>query len=120
MRILRVMARVYTAPERLAAPIAFYERLFGDQCKARFPIPSPELAIASVGSIHLIADSEEKLKPFRNAQAASWTGSVADAEKELRSLGCEFLLGPEHGPGGSFMIARHPDGLAVEYIDQAG
>jgi catechol 2,3-dioxygenase-like lactoylglutathione lyase family enzyme len=114
------MARVYTAPERLDAAIAFYERLFGEQCKVRFPISSLGLEIASVGSIHLIAGSEEKLKPFRNAQATFWVDSVAGVEQALHDLGSETLLGPEHGPGGSFMIVKHPDGLTVEYIDRAG
>ena len=69
MRILQVMARAYTEPDGLDAAIAFYEKLFGERCKARFPIPPLGLEIASVGSVHLLAGVEEKLKPFRSAQA---------------------------------------------------
>ena len=119
MRILHVMARAYVAPEQLDAAIAFYERLFGERRKARFPIPPLCLEIASVGSVHLLAGTEERLRPFRTAEATFWVDSVADAERKLRNLGSEILLGPEGGQGGSFMIVKHPDGLVVEYIDQA-
>ena len=98
--------------------IAFYGKLFGERCKARLPIPPLGLEIASVGSVHLLAGVEEKLKPFRSAQATFWVDSVADAELMLRETGSEILHRPEHGPGGSFMIVKHPDGLVVEYIDQ--
>lgn len=118
MRILQVMARAYTAPEQLDAAIAFYEKLFGERCKARFRIPPLGLEIASVGSVHLLAGTEERLKPFRAAQATFWVDSVADAERTLRDMGSEILMGPEGGPIGSFMIVKHPDGLAAEYIDQ--
>jgi hypothetical protein len=114
------MARAYAAPEKSDAAIAFYEGLFGEHCKVRLSIPSLGLEIASVGSIHLIAGSEESLKPFRKAQATFWMDSVANAEQELLDLGSENLLGPEHGSEGSFMIVKHPDGLTVEYIDRAG
>jgi hypothetical protein len=120
MRILRVMARAYAAPEQMDIVIAFYERLFGEQCKIRLPLPALGLEIAAVGSVHVLSGPEDKLRPFRAAQATFWVDSVANAEKELRQWSSELLVGPERGPGGSFMIARHPDGLAVEYIDQAG
>ncbi len=112
------MARAYVAPEQLSAAITFYERLFGEPCKVRFPIPQLGLEIASVGSVHLLAGAEDKLKPFRTAQATFWVDSVAGAERELLDMGSQILLRPEGGRGSSFMIVKHPDGLAVEYIDQ--
>ena len=110
MRILQVMARAYTEPDGLDAAIAFYEKLFGERCKARFPIPPLGLEIASVASVHLLAGVEEKLKPFRSAQATFWVDSVLEAERTLREMGSEILHGPEHGQGGSFMIVKHPHG----------
>ena len=120
MQVLRVLARAYAPPEGLDALVAFYEQVFGEPCKVRLSLPTLGLEVASVGAMHLIAGSEEKLKPFRAAQATFWVDSVAEAEKELRRLGAGVLLGPEHESGGSYMIARHPDGLVVEYLDQAG
>ena len=95
MPILQVMARAYTKPDGLDAAIAFYEKLFGERCKARFPIPPLGLEIASVGSVHLLAGVEEKLKPFRSAQATFWVDSVTEAERTLREMGSAIL----HGPG---------------------
>jgi hypothetical protein len=119
MRILKVLARAYAAPEQFEAVIAFYEQLFDERCQFRLPLPALGLEIVAVGSVHLLAGSEEKLIPFRAAQSTFFVDSVANAEQDLKRLGVLPVLGPERGPGGSFLIARHPDGLVVEYIDQA-
>ena len=118
MRIDRVMARAYSAPERMDDLVAFYEKLFGQKCEIRFPIPALGLEIASVGGMHLMAGTDDNLKPFRAAQATYWVDSVSAAAEELRRAGGEVLLGPNTGASGSFMVAKHPDGLVVEYIDR--
>jgi predicted enzyme related to lactoylglutathione lyase len=106
------------------ALIAFYETILGAKCQVRFPVPSLGLEIASLGtpaaSMHLLAGSEESLRPFRPAQATYFVDSVVSAAEELKSLGAETIHGPLHAPGGWYMIVRHPDGLLVEYLDQTG
>jgi hypothetical protein len=119
MKILKVLARAYSAPEHLDGLISFYECLFGEPCAMRLPLPGLGLEVAAVGAIHLLAGAEDKLQRFRPANATFWVDSVTGAEQELKLLGATTLAGPERGPGGSYMIAKHPDGLVVEYIDQA-
>src|SRR5215469_6994435 len=93
MRILQVMARAYTKPDGLDAAIAFYEKLFGERCKARFPIPPLRLEIASVGPVHLLAGVEEKLKPFRSAHATFWVDSVTEANELREKWGLRSAMG---------------------------
>jgi hypothetical protein len=120
MQVLRALVRAYAPAEQLDAFVAFYEQLFGERCKLRMPLPALGLEIAMVGSTHLVAGSEKKLRPFRIAQATFFVATLMDAESELKRLGAEILFAPERGPGGSFMIAKFPDGLIVEFIEQTG
>jgi hypothetical protein len=118
MQILKVMARAYSPPERLGAMIEFDEHLIAERCNLHFPLPALGVEIATVGSMHLLAGLEDKLKPFKLALVTFWVDSVASAQEALNRSGAETLLEPERGPGGSFMIVKHPDGLVVEYVDQ--
>ena len=61
---------------------------------------------------------EDRVDPKRGLGASERLQFLLD-ERTLREMGSEILHGPEHGQGGSFMIVKHPDGLVVEYIDQA-
>jgi predicted enzyme related to lactoylglutathione lyase len=117
MKILKVMARSYVMPADVDATIAFYEQLLREKCEIRFPIPSLGIEIATVGAIHIVAGAEEKLAPFREVRAAFFVDSVLDFQAELERLGANILQQPEQGPFGMFMIAKHPDGVSVEYAD---
>lgn len=117
MKILKVMARSYVMPADLDDTIAFYERLLGEKCEIRFPIPALGIEIAAVGAIHIIAGTEERLAPFRKVRAAFFVDSVSEYKKELERLGANIRQPPEQGPFGMFMIAEHPDGMTVEYAD---
>lgn len=118
MQILKTLARVYVPQKQFDEGIAFYEQVFGTACELLLPLPALGLEVAKIGSVHLIAGSVERLKPFRLAHSTFMVNSVMEAETELKALGAEILRGPEGGPGGSFLVARHPDGLVVEYVDQ--
>ena len=61
----------------------------------------------------------ERLAPFPAAHATFFVDSVALAAVELAQLGAKTVRAQEAGPAGSFIIVRHPDGLVVQYIDQA-
>ena len=118
MKILKVMARSYVTPADLDETIAFYEQLLREKCEIRFPIPALGIEIAAVGAMHLVAGMEEKLAPFREVRAAFFVDSVAQYKDELERLGATILQQPQPGPFGMFMIAKHRDGLTVEYADK--
>ena len=120
VRILKVLARSYSPPEKLDEVIAFYEQMFQERCQMRLPIPALGLEVASVAFMHLIAGSDQDLRPFRASQAPFWVDSVEDARQEVMRHGGEIIVAPARGPGGSFVIAKFPDGLVVEFIDQDG
>jgi predicted enzyme related to lactoylglutathione lyase len=118
MKIIKVMARSYVIPADLDNTIAFYEELLHEKCETRFPIPALGIEIAAVGAMHLVAGAEEKLAPFREVRAAFFVDSVVEFKEELDRLGANILQEPQPGPFGMFMIAKHPDGLTVEYADK--
>lgn len=118
MKILKIMARSYIAAAEMDATVAFYEELLGEKCQIRFPIPALGIEIAAVGAMHIVAGTPEKLAPFVEIRAAYFVDSVTDFKAELEQLGAEILQLPEPGPNGMFMIAKHPDGISVEYADQ--
>ena len=112
------MARSYVMPAEMDATVAFYEQLLGEKCEIRFPIPALGIEIAAVGAMHLVAGAEEKLAPFRAVRAAFFVDSVVEFKEELERLGAIILQQPQSGPFGMFMIAKHPDGVTVEYADR--
>lgn len=120
MQTLKVLARSYVSPAEMDAAIAFYEHLLQETCQVRFPIPELQIEIAVVGGIHIVAGTKDALAPFVNVRAAFFVDSVVEAKEVLERTGAEILQQPQQGPNGLFMIARHPDGLVVEYADSAG
>jgi len=118
MRILKVMARSYVSPSEMDATVAFYERLLAERCEIRFPIAALGIEIAAVGAMNIAAGAEDKLAPFREVWATFLVDSVVEFKEELERLGADIVQPPAQGPFGMFMIARHPDGVTVEYVDR--
>ncbi|MGH6835654.1 MAG: VOC family protein [Methylocella sp.] len=117
MQILRVMARSYVGPDGIDAAITFYEHLLGAKCDMRFSIAEAGIELAAIGNMSIASGSEASLAPFRSVSAEFFVDSVVEFRGELAALGVAILLEPTQGPYGKFMIARHPDGLVVEYAD---
>lgn len=76
-----------------------------------------QIEIAAVGAIHLVAGSKQALAPFADVRAAFFVDSVVEFKQALEPTSTEIVQQPRQGPQGMFMIARHPDGLVVEYAD---
>jgi predicted enzyme related to lactoylglutathione lyase len=119
VRVLEVLIRVFVSPEHLEDTISFYERLFGKKARLRFSYPEAELELAGVGSMLLIAGSEEALRPFRNTKATFMVDSVKEAWRELQGLGATILEEPKQVPTWWNMRVEHPDGMIVEYVQHA-
>ncbi len=112
-----VMIRRLLPPERLQATIAFYEELLGEPCDLRFDYPEMQLSLASVGAVLLIAGSEEALAPFVATAATLLVASLEETAELVRQGGGEVLEPPKAVPTGRNMLARHPDGALVEYVE---
>jgi hypothetical protein len=70
MRILRTTAPVIlVTTEQLEESIAFYERLLGEQSRARFKNPAGTLDLVLVGSLLLIGGSEAALEARKAMKA---------------------------------------------------
>lgn len=118
-----VMIRRLLPADRLEPAIVFYEQLLGEPCDLRFDYPEMELSLASVGAVLLIAGSERALAPFAATDATLLVASLEQAAARVRAGGGEIVEEPKAVPTGRNMLARHPDGALVEYVEhrpQAG
>jgi hypothetical protein len=116
MKILQVLPRIYLSREQLEASVAFYESLLGERSRVRFTYPEAGLELALVGSLLLIAGSEASLEPFKATQATCLVDSLVEWKDFLLKSGTALLKGPKHVPTGMNMLAQHPDGTRIEYV----
>jgi predicted enzyme related to lactoylglutathione lyase len=119
MQIIKVLTRVYISSTDLDDAIAFYENLFKEECWLWFQYSEIGLELAGVGSILLIAGSDEALTPFKSTQATFLVDSLNDFREELTQQGAVILAEPNTAPTGANMRAIHPDGTIIEYIEFA-
>ena len=119
MQIIKVLTRVYISLTDLDDAIAFYENLFKEECWLWFQYSEIGLELAGIGSILLIAGSDEALTPFKSTQATFLVDSLNDFREELTQQGAVILAEQNAVPTGANMRAIHPDGTIIEYIEFA-
>lgn len=120
MKILQVITRLYLSREQLEASIAFYESLFGERSRLRESYPEAGIEAVQVGSLLLLAGSEQALEPFRATQANFLVDSLVEWKGFLEKSGATFLEEPKQAPTGMEMRVKHPDGTQIKYIQFAG
>jgi hypothetical protein len=123
MRIFRTTAPVIlVTTEQLEESVAFYERLFGQQSRARFKNPAGTLDLVLVGSLLLIGGSETALEARKAMKAAFVVDSLSEWQEALRHRGAVIVEEPKpgpigkQGPVGTYMFVKHPGGTLFEYI----
>ena len=116
MKILQVLTRVYLSREQLEASIAFYESLFGERCGVRESYPEAGIEAAQVGSILLIAGSDQALGSLKATQANFLVDSLSEWKDFLVKRGATLLDGPKQAPTGMEMRVKHPDGTWIKYV----
>ena len=114
MKVIGNLTRVYLPREKMNDALAFYESVFGER---RFRIEYEGLDIASVGPFFLCAGSKEALEPYRDMNTIVLVDSLSDFKEKLLNGGAEILSEPRQLPTGLNMIAKHPDGSVVEYVE---
>src|SRR5436305_482111 len=116
MKILQVLTRIYMSREQLEASVTFYESLFGERSRVRFTYPEVGLELAQVSSLLLIAGSDPALEPFKATQATFLVDSLVEWQDFLLRSGATLLKEPKQVPTGMNMLAKHPDGTRIEYV----
>jgi predicted enzyme related to lactoylglutathione lyase len=117
MKILLTLSRLYI--NDLNSSLEFYEEILGTPAAMRFKIPQNGLELAQIGSILLIAGSDEALKPFRSTQATFLVDSLDEFKAYMEEKGAKILRGPDKVPTGRNMTVRHPDGSVIEYMEHS-
>ncbi|GHE91546.1 VOC family protein [Streptomyces longispororuber] len=113
MDILGTVLRVCV--NDLEASVAFYERLTGSPAM-RFERGG--VSVASVGCFLLMSGPEHELEILRKVTATIAVKDVDEALATLRACGAHIVAGPVPTPAGRNLIAMHPDGTILEYVDR--
>lgn len=107
--VLAVLARVYVDDIEAAVPL--YEALTQGETPRRFSFR--DMHLAKIGSFLLVQGADEEVRSHSATIAVRNIGIVAEA---ISAASGELVEGPDAGPNGPRLVARHPDGTLVEYI----
>ena len=106
--IVAALARVHV--DDLDAALPLYRELTGDEPHT---FGFRDIRLATVGAFLLIEGGDEQV---RSRTATVIVRDIAVVERTVADLGGTVLEGPAPAPNGPRLIARHPDGAVVEYI----
>lgn len=107
--IIGVLARIYVGDLGSALPL--YRALAGDAEPHHFGYR--DMTLATVGPFLLIQGADAEIRAHAATVAVRDIQAVVDA---VTGAGGELLEGPAPGPNGARLLARHPDGTVLEYI----
>ncbi|SBN51621.1 Hypothetical protein PFR_JS8_1089 [Propionibacterium freudenreichii] len=107
--VIRVLARIYV--DDLAGSLPLYEQLTGQSSPHTFTFGATRLA--RVGDFLLIEGADARV---RSHAATIAVRDVAEVVAAVTKAGGQLLEGPAEGPNGPRLVARHPDGNVVEYV----
>jgi predicted enzyme related to lactoylglutathione lyase len=114
---LNILVRRYLALESLDEAVTFHEALIGQKARLYFDYSEYDLKLAQVASILFIAGTAESLKPFIATHMTFLVDDIESYARYLPTVGAEVLEPPKIVPTGWNMLARHPDGTLVEYVE---
>lgn len=115
LKILQVLNRFYV--EDIDRAINIYENLLKEKTCLRFQYKEIGLELAQIGTILIIAGSEEALKPYRETKATFIVSSIDGLKKLLLENGSVIIRDIKQVPTGKNMTIRHPDGIIIEYVE---
>lgn len=116
MKIIDTISRVFVERDELDKTIQFYENLYQEDCKLHFVYDEMNLELAQVDRILILAGDSESRSPFEATKVTLLVDSIQEAEAFLLQHGATILIKPQEVPTGWNMMAKHPDGLLVEYV----
>lgn len=105
-----VIARVVV--DDLDAALPLYQRLAGVAEPERFGFR--DVKLASVGPFLLLSGDTAA---YRDRVATLLVRDIDLVIAEIERVGGTLVEGPSPSPGGTRLIARHPDGAVFEYIE---
>ncbi|PYE18408.1 hypothetical protein C7410_122110 [Paraburkholderia silvatlantica] len=120
MRIVSHVFRRCVARDSFDATIAFYEELQTTACLRRFIAVEAGVEVAVVGRFVLLTGDDGALDSLREVESILTVDSLDGAGAWLEELGAQVVK-PLHrsAGGGRNLVARHPDGLVVEYYESS-
>lgn len=115
MQIKQIINRFYV--HDIEQAIEFYEKVLNEKCNLRFRYSQVNLDLAQIGSILILAGSDEALKPFRDTQATFLVDSIIEFKDFLLNNGATIIRDIKEVPTGLNMTVKHLDSTIVEYVE---
>ena len=103
--------------EEFDRSVEFYETLLVRPVRLRFDYPEQGLRLAQVANLLIIGGSETTLKPFVATQATFLVDDIHSYAEYLPTIGVTILKDLKEVPTGWNLLALHPDGTRVEYVE---
>lgn len=117
MKVLNILVRRCLPLDRFDAAVSFHEQLIGQKARLRFDYPAYQLKLAQVASMLFIAGTEDSLAPFTGTHASFMVDDIEAFSNHLPTVGAQILRPLKAVPSGWNMLARHPDGSLIEYVE---
>jgi len=115
MEILKTYSRIY--PDKLEESIALYTKLTNQKIAQRFTIPETGVEIAYIGDFILVYGQGDLMKQFRKVHASCIVQEIEEIKLYLLENHSTIITDIQNIPTGKKMIARHPDGIFIEYLE---
>lgn len=115
MKVEQILNRFYVRD--ITPAIAFYENMLGQKCCLRFEYPEAGLELAQVGTILILAGTDEALAPFADTRATFIVDSVSEFREFLLESGATVVRDLRKVPTGRNLTVQHADGTVVEYVE---
>jgi hypothetical protein len=115
MKVLSTSVPIFISD--FEAAIERYEALTREAVRQRFEVPERGNRIAILGSLTIIAASEEEPGVFRNVRGTFIVYSLAEYDAHLRSTGATTIQGPRQTPAGTNLVGRDVEGVVFEFVE---
>jgi hypothetical protein len=112
MTVLKTYAHLYS--DNLDKAIPPLAELTGRDPDVRIPLG--EVEVAAIDDFLVFAGTAQAIAALRPATATVIVSSLDDVTAVLAAHGGEITDGPQDGPAGPYLYARHADGVQVEYL----
>ena len=92
------------------------QRLLGTAATHEFPIPERGLTVTVLPGLSVLSGAPEPLASVRELRATAFVDSLAETEAQLTETGWTAVgsLG-----AGKSLLARDPDGVLIEFVEEA-
>lgn len=117
MKVLMVLTRSNVPIEQFEDAVAFYQKLYGTEPRMRTELPEQEMKFAQICSTVVVGLGPDQLAGMADIHSTYLVDNIEAWAKTLPDMGAQLCVPLTTVPTGQLLVARHPDGCLIEYIE---